>query len=315
MKTIYVYEIGAVVKKANERIAVLKDGMVLLSEPLINVEAVALLEQAQVSSQAMVTLLESGIPVFFMKKSGRITGTVQPSIDKSIFLRLAQYDAWKNESLRCQLAKSFVLSKMHSQKIHIAKHRSRAYELCKDLSENLDTYVERVSTATDVYEIMGLEGASTNSYYDLLRACFVGMPFAKRSKHPPRDEVNSLLSLGYMLLLAKVQTALAVKGFDTGIGFLHSIQASRDSLGLDILEVYRPYIDNMVLTCVNRREIIQSDFQSTENGAIVLNKDGFRKFIKRFTEQQKLFDSIPKYVDWLHAIIMSGNEVVPWQPE
>jgi len=106
LKTIYVYETGSVVKKLSERLAIVKDGVTLYSEPFINVGAVALLEQAQVSSQVMVTLLESGIPVFFMKKSGRIIGAIHPNVDRGIFLRLAQYDAWKDETKRCQIAQS-----------------------------------------------------------------------------------------------------------------------------------------------------------------------------------------------------------------
>jgi len=160
---------------------------------------------------------------------------------------------------------------------------------------------------------MGLEGAATNCYYGLLRACFTGMPFEKRSKHPARDEVNSLLSLGYMLLLSRVHTSLLLRGFDTGIGYLHSIRADRASLGLDMVEVYRPYIDNMVMNCVNRREFAAKDFQGSSDGSKILNKDGFRRFVSKFSTMDTILDDIPQYVNWLHAILMSGEEVVPWR--
>ena len=315
LKTVYVYESGAIVKKAGDRIVVQKDGILLSSEPLINVSAIAVLDTTQVTSQAMVTLIEAGIPVFYMKKSGRILGTVHPNSDTNIFLRLAQYDAWKDEIIRCNLARSFVLSKVDSQRKVISKYRSREFALCAKLTQSLDEIATQLEAAKDIYVIMGLEGAATNCYYGLLRECFIGMPFDKRSKHPPRDEVNSLLSLGYTLLLAKVHISLLLRGFDTSIGYLHSIQAKRDSLGLDMLEVYRPYIDNMVMNCVNRREFSERDFQKSINGTPILNKDGFRRFVTKFSTMDMILDDIPRYVDWLYAILMSGKEVVPWRLE
>jgi len=312
LKTVYVYESGAIIKKAGDRISVQKDGMLLSSEPLINVSAVALLDTAQVTSQAMVALIEAGIPVFYMKKSGRILGTVHPNADKNVFLRLAQYDAWKDESLRCKLARSFILSKIDSQKKVINKYRSREFALCAKLIQSLDEISRQLETSQDIYVIMGLEGASTNCYYDLLRECFTGMPFDKRTKHPPRDEVNSLLSLGYTLLLSRVQASLLLRGFDTGIGYLHSIQANRDSLGLDMIEVYRPHIDNMVMNCVNRREFTEKDFQETNNAVKILSKDGFRRFVSKLSAMEMVLVDIPRYVDWLFAALMSGKEVVPW---
>ena len=160
-----------------------------------------------------------------------------------------------------------------------------------------------------------MEGAATNCYYGLLRECFIGMPFDKRSKHPPRNEVNSLLSLGYTLLLSRVHASLLMRGFDTGIGYLHSIQANRDSLGLDMIEVYRPHIDNMVMSCVNRREFAEKDFQESSAGVKILDKDGFRRFVSKLSAMDAVLEDIPRYVDWLYAALMSGKEVVPWRLE
>jgi CRISPR-associated protein Cas1 len=313
MKTIYLYEKGAVLKKDGERLIAQKEGMLLKSEPLINIEAVAVLEEVQITGQLMVALMEAGIPVFYMKKSGRILGSVLPETGNNVFLRVAQYDAWKDQQTRCALAAHFVASKINSQKVMVSKFKSRHYQLYAELSEKLEAFMSKLQTCRTVYEMMGIEGAATTCYYELLRRYFTGMPFTTRTKHPPGDEVNALLSLAEMMLLSNIQASLATKGFDTGIGYLHSIRSHRNSFALDVIEVYRPYADNLVMTWVNRKEFMPIDFQHAEDRGFLLEKDGFRKFITKLNAEKNLIADIPQYVNWLYNVFMSGEKIKLWE--
>ena len=312
MKTLYIYEMGAVLSKQAGKVIVQKDGIKLWDEPMEAVEAVVVAEHTQITGQLMTRLMEKGIPVHYVKKSGAVLGSVLPNADKNIFLRVAQYDAWRDPEKRLAIARCVIKSKIRSQQAIARKYQSRVYAISKSITIMLDKYLKKADGADSVNVLSGIEGASTNCYYDLLRECFSGMPFTVRSRRPPGDEVNALLSLSYMTLLPQIKTALTAKGFDAGIAYLHSIQPNRDSLALDFLETYRARLDNMVINWVNRLEFTARDFERSEKEGYLLHKDAFRRFTEKFRQSAAFRDDIERYAAYFKGVLLNGEEMKPW---
>jgi CRISPR-associated protein Cas1 len=154
----------------------------------------------------------------------------------------------------------------------------------------LKQQISKLDTCQAVDEIRGVEGAGTKAYFAILRNAIFWQGekvFEKRTRRPPKDPVNSLLSYGYALLTAAIFTACEVSGLDPYCGYLHSDAYGRPSLALDLMEEFRPLIvDSIVMRLVNHRMIGERHFQSTEAGACFLTKKGNRKFIEAF--QQRL---------------------------
>lgn len=132
-------------------------------------------------------------------------------------------------------------------------------------------------------ELMGLEGRASNLYFSQYGRMFTcKCEFHGRSRRPPRDPINVIISLGYTFLTKEVSSALEAESFEMYLGFLHGIRYGRKSLPLDIVEEFRqPVIDRMTLKLFNKGMIQEYDF-STEEDSITLNEDGFRKFCREF---------------------------------
>jgi CRISPR-associated protein Cas1 len=112
--------------------------------------------------------------------------------------------------------------------------------------------------------------------------------FVKRTRHPPLDPTNALLSLGYVLITNEIAALVESTGFDPFIGFLHGLRYGRQSLPLDLVEEFRyPVIDGLVLTLINKESIKEADFHKESNGAVLLNKDSFRRFLNHYEERME----------------------------
>jgi len=143
-----------------------------------------------------------------------------------------------------------------------------------------------------ISSIMGLEGASTGAYF----RCFAKMlsqsfAFEKRTRHPPLDPTNALLSLGYVLITNEIAALVEAAGLDPFIGFLHGVRYGRRSLSLDLVEEFRhPVIDGLVLTLINNGSVKDADFHKGSNGAVLLTKDALKRFLTLYEERmEKLF--------------------------
>ena len=136
---------------------------------------------------------------------------------------------------------------------------------------------------------MGIEGASAEAYY----RCYAkiisqNLSFKRRTKHPPLDPVNALLSLGYVLITNEIAALAESNGLDPFIGFLHSLRYGRQSLPLDLMEEFRhPVIDGLVQTMVNKGVIKEEDFHRKSNGAYLLNEGALKIFFGLYEERME----------------------------
>lgn len=290
MAALYLTEQGSKLRKTSERLLVEKDGTTLLEVPAFGIDRVLIFGAIQLSTQAMCFLMESGIQVSFLSRNGRLKGKLTPVESKNVFLRLAQYDRYKDEKFKQIISKCIIEGKMKNQRTIILRYQRNHPET--DFSKELEIISNSIASLSQkkaISSLMGVEGASTAAYFK----CFGKMisknfVFDKRTRHPPKDPVNALLSLGYVLIGNEIGGLVEAAGFDPYIGFLHGIQYGRQSLPLDLIEEFRhPVIDGLVQTLVNTASMKGTDFYKEDNGAFFLNKDAFGRFIDSYEDRME----------------------------
>ncbi|TFH39199.1 MAG: CRISPR-associated endonuclease Cas1, partial [ANME-2 cluster archaeon] len=280
-------------RKTSKRLVVEKNGDTLLEVPAYGIDRVLIFGAVQISTQAISFLLDAGIDVSFLSVHGKLKGKLSPVQSKNVFLRLAQYDRYKDEEVKPVIARNILDAKLKNQRTLILRYQRNHSEA--DFSAELDTISNSISSLAHTKKIsslMGLEGASSKAYFHCYsKMLSLDFTFDKRTKHPPLDPTNALLSLGYVLITNEIGGLAESTGFDPFIGFLHSLRYGRQSLPLDLVEEFRhPVIDGLVQALVNTGSIKEDDFHRESNGAFFLNREAFKRFLTAYEERmEKLF--------------------------
>jgi len=267
------------------------------------------LGEVTLTASAFHLLLERNVEIHFLTHTGRFRGRLSPGLSKNSLLRMAQHRAHLHLGQRCTLARQFAIGKLTNQRTMLQRYQRRiddpaiALEIPRiaatihDLAAlSLDTPVAvPVLTTGDVgvegtplETIVGYEGAGSASYFRGFGSLLVDTrlwPFPGRTRRPPTDPVNALLSFGYALLTSQVSSSVQMVGFDPYIGYLHSSFYGRPALALDLMEEFRPLIvDSVVLTMLNNRMLAPADFV-VEFGAYRLKDTPRKTFLTRFEER------------------------------
>lgn len=280
MTAVYVREQGAVVSKSGERICIVKGSKTLMERPAYGIDNIAIFGNVQISSQALAMLLEKGIDISYFSYSGKYLGHTASDTSKNIFLRMQQYDCYEDIERRNDIARAIVANKIENQISVISGWKWKDDFDWKADVEDMRRHMATLPEKKTQMEMMGVEGICSNIYFHSYAGMFsCDFKFEKRSRRPPKNPINVLLSLGYTLLTKEVTNVLAAQSFETYLGLLHGIRYGRQSLGLDLVEEFRqPVIDRLVLKVFNKGMMSKFDFELPEEGTVILNEEGFRKF-------------------------------------
>lgn len=287
MATLYVTEPGARIEKEYRRLLVTKEDEVLLRVPLRRVTEVVLVGRVGVTTPALHALLQAGVPLLLVGRSGRLAGRLLPPTARNLPLRQAQYRRDEDPAFATEMARCIVASKLRNQRVLALRLLRRRPEADRMPLASLYAAETQVSGAPGLDVLRGVEGRGARAYFALYRQAFdAGWQFAKRTRRPPRDPVNALLSLGYTMLGHALVSALEVVGLDPYLGYFHAEKYGRPALALDLVEEFRaPFVDSLVMTLVNRRMLQEDDFRSRGDGGIVLNDRGLRVFFREFGDR------------------------------
>lgn len=297
MATLYVTEPGARVEKEYQRLLVTKEDEVLASVPVRKVSEVVLVGWAGITTPAMLSLLDQGVGLSLVTRSGRLRGRLQPAGAPNLPLRLAQYRRQEESEFCLSVSRQIVAGKLFN-------YRTLAMRMLRGIKEKnpyaavqslevqrnrLEDVMGQIDSVKDLAALRGLEGAGSKAYFAILRAALRwegDMPFTKRVRRPPRDPVNALLSFGYSMLTQAIFTAVEVSGLDPYAGFFHSETYGRPALVLDLEEEFRSLIvDSLVLRLVNMKMLKEKHFELGENDAVYLNRSGLKIFLTQFAKK------------------------------
>lgn len=270
---------GAMVGQSGGEFTVSVKKEVLRKIPVHQLRAIYVYGAIQLTAQAVQTALEEDIDVAYFAPSGRFLGILRGLPASGVDARLGQYALFQQPFARLRLAAEAIRAKIHNQRVLLMRNGDPAEGVLREMARLRDQATE----ATALDELLGIEGSAANLYFRefptmLKDRASWAFDFNGRNRRPPRDPVNSLLSLGYSMLAKELAGVCHAVGLDPFLGFLHQPRYGRPALALDLMEEFRPLVaDSVALSLINRGEVDEGDFIRSANGT-VLNERGRRRF-------------------------------------
>ena len=247
------------------------------SIPLVDIEHVVVDAGVALSTPALCGLLRKNIPVLFMAHGTFPSGHAIPA-GASTAVLAAQLDRARDPAFRLEQSRRLIVAKIQNQKRvlqRLAANRSRSVE---GTAAWLNSIANQARAAAGVDSLRGIEGAAAGRYFETLGAFFPpGLPFERRSRRPPHNPANALLSFVYTLLVAEFSMHLRAAGLEPAWGVYHETEEGRPSLSLDLLEPFHaPVADALVLDTLNHKRFQEEDFEYRDGGCF-LRRDSRRK--------------------------------------
>lgn len=265
MPSLVLMEQGLVLSVEGESLAIQRDGKTIQLAKLQDLSSVLLFGRIQPTIDAIRILLLRGVDTVFLTRHGEYRGRLQGELSKNIGLRLRQFERANDPDFRLGVAAAVARGKIRNQRnLLLRVQRERKAEFVADGLLEMRRLADSLERAEDFDVVRGLEGRAAALYFPIYGQSFVQeeFRFRKRSRRPPRDPANAMLSFGYTLLGTVMESLVLKAGLDPHAGFLHEPAYGRPSLMLDLIEEFRPLVvDSLVLRLVNRREIGPEDFE------------------------------------------------------
>lgn len=297
LNTLYVTSPDTYLSLDGENVVILKDEERLMRMPLHNLEGIVSFGYTGASPALMAACSEKNIALTFLSQNGKFLARVVGEVHGNVILRKTQYRISENETDSLQIAKNIVIGKVYNSR-SVLERATRDYpqrvdvEKLKRTSKILLNAIELMRECKSIEELRGLEGAAANRYFGLLDDLILqqkeNFQFNGRSKRPPLDNVNAMLSFVYTLLAHNVAGALETVGLDPYVGFMHTDRPGRISLALDLMEELRAvYADRFVLSMINKREINSKGFTQKEDGAVIMDDDTRKAVLKAWQSRKQ----------------------------
>lgn len=299
LNTVYVTSEGAALRKDGENLVASVDGEERSRVPFHMLASIVAFGAIHASPALMEACGANGITLVFLDRAGRFQARVEGPVTGNVLLRRAQYRA---SDAPDEIVRSIVLGKIANQRsVLLRAVRDHGDDAAADgaagwieaAANRLERVLRRADRATlDADGLRGDEGEAAAIYFGvfdaLIRSPDPQMHFAGRSRRPPLDRINALLSFLYTLLTHDCRSAAEAVGLDPAVGFLHRDRPGRPSLALDLMEELRPVLaDRLALSLVNRRQVVADDFEIRDGGAVSLTEEGRRTVLKAWQERKR----------------------------
>jgi CRISPR-associated protein Cas1 len=297
LNTLYAATEGASLRKDGENLVAEIDGAERRRVPLHMLGSVVVFGGIFVSPPLIGALARAGITLVLLDRQGRFEARVEGPVSGNVLLRRAQYRAAERPE---EIVRSIVSGKIANQRAVLQRALRDHGEALAERRTAIDAAVKRLERilrrasllGEGVDALRGAEGEAAQNYFsvfgDLVRSPDADIRFDGRSRRPPRDPVNAVLSFLYTLLTHDCRSAAESVGLDPAVGFLHRDRPGRPSLALDLMEELRPVLaDRLALSLFNRRQLRSGDFERHDGGAVLLTEDGRRTVLTAWQERKK----------------------------
>lgn len=290
LRPVYLNTQGLRVGKSGDVLQVKEKDSVRQEIRMNEVHQLNLMGNIQISTQAVQSLCEAGIPVCYFSMGGWFYGLTTGMSTKNVFLRQRQFRLADEDWFRLTLARRLVAGKIRNQRVMLLRNHIQPDAVTLDQMREM---ARRAESAGGQEELLGIEGNGARLYFGAFNGLIkvdddeetpeiFRMEFTGRNRRPPRDAVNALLSLGYSLLTKDLTVACYAVGFDPMMGFYHEPRFGRPALALDLMEPFRPLIvDSAVITAINTQMVRPADFVAVGRG-VALKPEGRKAFFRAY---------------------------------
>ncbi len=296
--TIYVTTDGALLRKDGANIVMEVQRQEKGRIPAHMLDGIVCLGRVTISYHLIGYCAENGITISYLSGSGRFLARVEGPVSGNVLLRKEQYRR-SDDAAQCPaVIQSLLAGKVHNQRAVVRRSRrdhgdkltTEATAALGDADGTLSRLLKRLPYEPDSERLRGMEGEAGRTYFNifdhLIRS--EGLHFTGRTRRPPMDEVNALLSFLYTLLTHDCRSALEAVGLDPQVGFLHRLRPGRPSLALDLLEEFRPVLaDRLALTLINRGQIGAENFIVLDNGAVTMTEEVRKTVLTAYQERKE----------------------------
>jgi CRISPR-associated protein Cas1 len=283
LNVLYVTTPNSYLSLDGENIVILVDGIEKLRIPVHNLESVVCFGYLGASPALMGFCAEKGIGLCFLSPYGKFLARVSGGVHGNVLLRKKQFCISDIENDCVSIAINCITGKLINSRVVIERGiRDHAEQVDVDALKKASEYIKsssiRLQSCNTLDEIRGIEGDCAKTYFGVFNELILQQKddffMQGRNKRPPKDNLNAMLSFLYTLLAHDIQSALETVGLDPYVGFLHRDRPGRASLALDIMEEFRAFlVDRMVLSLINRKQIMAKGFTAKESGGVMMDKD------------------------------------------
>lgn len=282
---LYIRDQGSRIAVSDKIFRIEKNSVTICEARPLDTSQICIFGNVQITTQAIRLAFINDIPIVFMSFNGAYKGSAKAFSTKNALRKKIQFNAHDNIETVMYICSSLINAKIRNSRNLLRRNSSRESHFVID---QLTQYSKKSLKCSNISKLRGYEGAAARNYLSAFngmlnaRAIGEGFNFIRRSRRPPEDSINAMLSFGYALLLKDVIAALETAGLDPMHGFYHTTRCSRPALALDLMEFMRPLIvDSSVLSAVNNGRIKSNDFENRNNG-VFFTAEGSKKFISEY---------------------------------
>ncbi|CAN5365584.1 type I-C CRISPR-associated endonuclease Cas1c [soil metagenome] len=299
LNTLYIGTEGAYARLDNETVRIEREGQKILAVPLHMLSSIVLFGTCTASMPLMMKCAEDGRAFVLLDRNGRFRARVEGPTSGNVLLRKAQYDAQADPFATLALCRCLVAGKLQNARQVLLRGArdleasGRSSSEVREAAEVQAAGLARLSVAMTTDEVRGVEGLAAQAYFGVFDLLVTNgrteFRFDGRSRRPPLDRANCLMSFLYSLWKNECVSALESVGLDPQFGFLHVLRPGRPALALDLMEEFRAVVlDRLALSLINRRQVDAEDFEVREGGAVSLTDDGRKKVLQAYQKRKSI---------------------------
>jgi CRISPR-associated protein Cas1 len=297
LNTLYVTLPHAYLHLDNSTLHVEVEHETKLRVPLHHLGSVVCFGNVLLTAPLLHRLADEGISLVLCDEHGRFKARIEGPVSGNVLLRRAQHARYDDPAFALGIARHCVAGKITNARRVLqrggreAKNAEDATSLTR-CADDLAAALRALPTAVDLDQLRGIEGEAARQYFGCLSQLIradrrAGFAMNGRSRRPPRDRMNALLSFLYALLMNDCRSAIEAAGLDPQVGFLHALRPGRAALALDLMEEFRPVADRLALTLINLGQIGTKDFTEREGGAVLLDGDARKTVLAAYQNRKQ----------------------------
>ena len=302
LNTLYVQTQGSYLRLDHDTLKIDVEGKTNFQVPLHHIGTIVMFGNVLLSPFLIHRCAEDGRSIVWLSQNGRFRARLSGPTTGNVLLRRAQHEALDRHEATLEIARSIVAGKLQNARhvlMRAAREASSFRDRLRDAARQHADAIRRLPSADTLDEVRGEEGDAAKAYFgafgSMIRNNRDFFSFSGRTRRPPLDPVNALLSLIYVLLVNDCAAACEGVGLDPQMGFLHALRPGRPSLALDLMEELRsPLADRLVLTLINRGQVKPKDFIERPGGAVNLTDDARKEVLTAYQKRKQ--DEVPHII-------------------